>query len=313
MQYVEDPAQALPVGQALAPLGSGTCAFCAEAWSSSFVGLRQSTSVSRHAASRLALRLRGANFPAEEPLVMHQKIRLGVLPMDNGSHPETPAPSTGPNETSPARNHLPPRLIRLVYRIPVRWWVTIGVVVMLISLMLPFGGEDLTLANSIVGLLGLLITIGGALIHSRWPPEPGTATDRPPAPAPRSGWRYRVLVPVGLALTSAANYLSWLAWDTDKSNGGPYEAWQVIGLAVVQLVLVVSAVAATRSRWTAAVVPPALVLCFAAIALNESGNSDGLWVVGAVMLAAGSAFAVAAAAGATLGIVRLRNRKAPAR
>lgn len=101
---------------------------------------------------------------------------------------------------------------------------------------------------------------------------------------------------VVLAILSAGNLLAWLAWDTakDEHGQGPYAAWQVGGLVIVALGLLWWAVRRGGPLWVAAGLPIGLTVGFAWVA-SRSGEpragGDGLWVVGAFMVAAGSAIA----------------------
>ncbi|MFJ1707001.1 hypothetical protein [Kitasatospora sp. NPDC088346] len=99
-----------------------------------------------------------------------------------------------------------------------------------------------------------------------------------------------VLTPV-LFLVSAAAWAAWLGWDQhddvhpDGSQTGPYEAWQVIGLAVTLLVPVCWA--ASRGRVADAVLGTTAGLTAAAL-YDWADDSSGLFLVGVGMVAVGS-------------------------
>jgi hypothetical protein len=104
---------------------------------------------------------------------------------------------------------------------------------------------------------------------------------------------------VGLVLTATlgvatlADYVGWLGWDQTKFLGpdgslhGPYEPWQVVG--VVLVLGVIAATACVRRRPGVAVVVTTLVMtvCFSVQVATDPLN-DGLWPIGAFMVAAGT-------------------------
>ncbi|MFD0428978.1 hypothetical protein ACFQ60_17680 [Streptomyces zhihengii] len=114
-----------------------------------------------------------------------------------------------------------------------------------------------------------------------------------------------------LALTSAALWAAWLGWDQhrdvhpDGSTTGPYGAWQVIGLVLTLLAPLYWA--AARRHVTGAVLGITAGLTAAAY-LDWSDDASGLYMIGVIMVALGSA---AATALTTLAIASLR-RPAPA-
>ncbi|AVT35313.1 hypothetical protein [Plantactinospora sp. BB1] len=115
-------------------------------------------------------------------------------------------------------------------------------------------------------------------------------TERQPAQA-----RHTPLWTVGLAGLTALAYWAFLGWDqqkeTDPVTGtqtGPYSAWQVVGLGVVLAVLVFEA--GRRGRpWLAGVVVPAVLTVAFSVDAATDPDADGLWVIGAVLVALGSA------------------------
>ncbi|MFE9253693.1 hypothetical protein [Streptomyces sp. NPDC006879] len=107
---------------------------------------------------------------------------------------------------------------------------------------------------------------------------------RPPKPAPQ-------LLAVVMAAIALAAWAAWLGWDQhrdvqpDGSVTGPYEAWQVIGLALTLLVPV--AWAASRHFLASSVLGVTLGLTAAAF-YDWSDDSSGLFVVGVGMVMVGS-------------------------
>lgn len=115
-------------------------------------------------------------------------------------------------------------------------------------------------------------------------------------PWPAIGWA------VGIAVVTVTAYLAFLGWDQHKDfdpvtqhESGPYEAWQVLGIG-----LVLAAVAFAAGWWRQAVVaavvlPITLTACFAVDAATDP-RPDGLWPIGAAMVAVGSLFGTVAVA-----------------
>lgn len=96
-----------------------------------------------------------------------------------------------------------------------------------------------------------------------------------------------------LGIATAANWLAWLGWDQhyDPAPGGgvsgPYEVWQVVGLAVVQAALVVIA----AHRHAIAAIAGATLGLTATCAWDWSDDASGLWALGASMVFLGILFA----------------------
>ncbi|MFC9270082.1 hypothetical protein ACFTXJ_20180 [Streptomyces zhihengii] len=115
-----------------------------------------------------------------------------------------------------------------------------------------------------------------------------------------------------LALTSAALWAAWLGWDQhrdvhpDGSTTGPYEAWQVIGLVLTLLAPLYWA--AARRHVTGAVLGITAGLTAAAY-IDWSDDASGLYMIGVIMVALGSAAATALTA---LAIASLRRPVPPA-
>jgi hypothetical protein len=87
-------------------------------------------------------------------------------------------------------------------------------------------------------------------------------------------------------------WAAWLGWDQqydlhpDGSSTGPYEAWQVIGLALTLLVPVVWA--ASRRHIAGAVVGTTAGLAVASF-YDWSDDASGLFFVGVMMVTVGTA------------------------
>jgi hypothetical protein len=105
--------------------------------------------------------------------------------------------------------------------------------------------------------------------------------------------RAYVRVPLGaiaLAAATVATWWAWLGWDTEYqyengSQTGPYETWQVVGCVLCLAVLAFVGGALLG----AVVVVPVMTVAFTAtwVAWASSDPGDGLWPVGAAMLAVG--------------------------
>nr|MDT0662288.1 hypothetical protein [Micromonospora sp. DSM 115978] len=103
-----------------------------------------------------------------------------------------------------------------------------------------------------------------------------------------------VLWVVGAAAATVAAYLVFLGWHQEKEldpatgrESGPYQPWQVIALVLVLGLLAFAAGRAGRHWLVAPVIAVALTGCFALNAATEP-DSDGLWVIGAFLVAVGS-------------------------
>jgi hypothetical protein len=100
--------------------------------------------------------------------------------------------------------------------------------------------------------------------------------------------------PVVSAVLTVASYLGWLGWDQQRNPGGtgPYEAWQVVGLALT--LAVVAAVSSWRSADTAqAMVVVLLMAAVLTVAFSIDAATDitpdaNLWPVGALLLFGGA-------------------------
>jgi hypothetical protein len=114
-----------------------------------------------------------------------------------------------------------------------------------------------------------------------------------------------------LAGVTIADYLVWLGWDQhrdvhpDGAETGPYQVWQVVGLVLVLAVVGIGA--AWRGYALSAVLGITGGLT-AAVYVDWSDDSSGLWVVGVALVFIGT-FIVTATAAALVVLIKGLNRK----
>lgn len=118
---------------------------------------------------------------------------------------------------------------------------------------------------------------------------------------------------LAVAVAVIAVYLAFLGWDqqrdTDPGTGaqtGPYQPWQIAGTAIGLVLTAFIAGRAGRGRLVAVVLPLTLTACFAVDAATDQ-DADGLWVIGAILVAIGSLLGTAAVA--ALGAYTGRRRR----
>jgi hypothetical protein len=110
----------------------------------------------------------------------------------------------------------------------------------------------------------------------------------------RTSWRGDLIVVAVVAVVTAAGYLSLLGSDQRKTLGadgylhGPYAPWQVIALVAVLGVLAVWAGWCGRFALGTVAATVVLTTLFSIDAATDAEN-DGLWPVGALMVATGTA------------------------
>ena len=138
-----------------------------------------------------------------------------------------------------------------------------------------------------------------------------TATER--GPLARAALRAAALV----GLATLADCLAWLGWQRAKHLGpdgylhGPYDPWQIAGFIVVLGVIVVAA--ASRGHAKVAVVTTTLVVTlFFSVQGATDPRSDGLWPIGAVLVAVGTACAASLTVAPVLLWRRVRPRSVTA-
>jgi hypothetical protein len=105
----------------------------------------------------------------------------------------------------------------------------------------------------------------------------------------RHVWPTAVLVGVG----TFANYIGWLGSDQTKTLGsdgylhGPYEPWQIVG-AVLVLVLIAGVAGWRRHPWTAVATATLVMTVSFSLTAATDPRSDGLWPIGAFIVAVGT-------------------------
>jgi hypothetical protein len=117
------------------------------------------------------------------------------------------------------------------------------------------------------------------------------------------------------AALSVATWWLWLGWDDtyqfDASGvaSGPYEAWQVIGVALT--LGLIAGLAALRISFL--VVSPAVTIPFVVTWSMHAAAQDetGMWGVGAILILGAAGAGTAAVAG-IVNALRARNRRARA-
>lgn len=116
---------------------------------------------------------------------------------------------------------------------------------------------------------------------------------------------------VGVA--SLVDCLGWLGWQRAKHLGpdsylhGPYEPWRVAGLLVVLGVIVVAATARGYAK-VAVVMTTLVVTLFFSVQGATDPRSDGLWPIGAILVAVGTAGGTSLAVALVLLSRRVRSR-----
>jgi hypothetical protein len=101
--------------------------------------------------------------------------------------------------------------------------------------------------------------------------------------------------PLVTAVLTGASYLGWLGWDQQRNpdGTGPYEAWQVVGLALTLVIM--TAIISWRSTDltqplpSIAVTTAVLTFAFSIDAATDNTNDANLWPIGAISLYGGSA------------------------
>jgi hypothetical protein len=101
--------------------------------------------------------------------------------------------------------------------------------------------------------------------------------------------------PTVTAVLTVASYLGWLGWDQRRTpeGTGPYEAWQVVGLALT--LATVTAIISWRSTdftqplTAAGVVTAVLTVAWSIDAAGDTIPDANLWPAGAILLFGGTA------------------------
>ncbi|WP_305789524.1 hypothetical protein [Symbioplanes lichenis] len=97
-----------------------------------------------------------------------------------------------------------------------------------------------------------------------------------------------------LVAGSGAAYAALLGWDTERDldpvtshSSGPYEAWQVVALALIIGALGFAAGRAGHARLATATLTVTVTAAFVLVAVGEA-EGDGLWPVGAALVLLGT-------------------------
>lgn len=127
----------------------------------------------------------------------------------------------------------------------------------------------------------------------------------------------------GASAYTVVAYLAWLAWDQERTRvpgssdlQGPYEAWQVVGLAI-SLAGLAGVLTWRRTSWgslCAVAVVVTLTVAWSIDAASQASIGANLWPIGAAFLLVGSAVGLALVVAVTSGlrqVIRRSTRKSP--
>ncbi len=135
--------------------------------------------------------------------------------------------------------------------------------------------------------------------------------DRSTKPA----WERSLVAAVMVAAVTVLSYLGWLGWDQKRhrvpgtSNiEGPYETWQVFGLAATLTVLAIVVTWRGQGGAAALTIPPVLTVSWSIDAADDKVIGANLWPVGALFLALASITGVLVVWGVTEAIRRISTR-----
>lgn len=135
--------------------------------------------------------------------------------------------------------------------------------------------------------------------------------DRSSKPA----WERSLVAAAVVAAVTVLGYLGWLGWDQKRHRvpgtstfEGPYETWQVIGLAATLTVLAVVVTWRGQGGAAAVTIPPVLTVSWSIDASGDKVIGANMWPVGAVFLALASVTGVLVVWGVTAAIRRLSTR-----
>lgn len=128
--------------------------------------------------------------------------------------------------------------------------------------------------------------------------------DRPPL----EQWSFVVLI----SLLSAGLWFGWFGWDAeyqyDADTGartGPYEMWQGVGAFLCAIVVVALAYRLLHFAVAVLVIPASFTLAW--ISTASATDESGLWGIGAILVAVGTAFGTAGLLGIA-GAIHARMR-----
>jgi hypothetical protein len=103
------------------------------------------------------------------------------------------------------------------------------------------------------------------------------------------------LVPVAASLLTALAYLGWLGWHADQHQvpgtnriEGPYEPWQVVGLALTLAAIVAVATWLRHGLIPVVTVTAVLTVMWSFDAASQHTDDANIWPVGAFFVLVGS-------------------------
>lgn len=129
------------------------------------------------------------------------------------------------------------------------------------------------------------------------------------------GWPQSLAATAAAAAATLLAYLGWLGWDQHQHRvpgtinfEGPYETWQVYGLATTLAVLAVVVTWRQLGGVAVATIPLVLTVSWSVDAADEKTIGANLWPVGAVFLAIVSLLGVLVVWGVTAVVRRVFKR-----
>ncbi len=121
----------------------------------------------------------------------------------------------------------------------------------------------------------------------------------------------------GASAYTVAAYLAWLGWDQEKTRipgssdlEGPYEAWQVLGLAL-SLAGLAGLLTWRRTSWGSLCAVAVVVTLTVAWSIDAAGQTSigaNLWPIGAAFLLVGSAVGLGLVVAVTSGLRHVVRR-----
>ncbi len=131
---------------------------------------------------------------------------------------------------------------------------------------------------------------------------------------PLEQWSSVVLI----ALLSAGLWFGWFGWDTeyqyDTATGemtGPYEIWQGVAAFLCSIVVIGLAYRLLHFVVALLVLPASFTLAWISTAFGV--DSNGLWAVGAILVAVGTTFGTAVMLGIAAAVDAIGSRQMPSR
>ena len=112
-----------------------------------------------------------------------------------------------------------------------------------------------------------------------------------------------ILTASALAFATAANYVGWLGWHPHDEVTVPPN-WQITGLVIAQIAIIVSVLVRRHSMLLPLVVVPAtLTASWALQASQQSTIGANIWPVGAIFLFVGATLATMTVCGLAQGLL----------